>query len=208
MSQVDEEIREQPEALARLLDEGRQTVEMIAARAREFAPRFVVLVARGSSDNAARYAQYLFGARNGLAVALATPSLFTLYEPVPRLDGSLVLAICQSGQSPDIVAVVEEGRRQGALTVALTNDRSSPLASAAEHALPLPAPARAQASPPPRRTRLRCWRSPSSARRSRATASANGAAGSGPTDRAGRPLEPRRTTSRAAAAYAKLRLAS
>jgi len=135
-SQLEAEIREQPQVLARLIEE-RGRFEEIARVILRRAPKFVVLVARGSSDNAARYAQYLFGARNGLAVALATPSLFTLYGRSPRLEDSLVLAISQSGQSPDIVAVVEEGRRQGALTVALTNDRSSPLASAAEHALPL-----------------------------------------------------------------------
>jgi glucosamine--fructose-6-phosphate aminotransferase (isomerizing) len=72
-------------------------------------------------------------------VALATPSLFTLYRTPPRLRDALVFGISQSGQSPDIVAVVEEGRRQGALTVAVTNTPASPLAQAAEHVLPLDA---------------------------------------------------------------------
>ena len=137
MSQVDNEIREQPEALARLLREGRGTVEAIAARAREYAPRFVVIAARGSSDNAARYAQYLFGAHNRLPVCLATPSLFTYYDAGPSLAGALVIGVSQSGQSPDIVAVVEAGRKQGAMTVAITNRPGSPLSLAAEHTLPL-----------------------------------------------------------------------
>jgi len=97
----------------------------------------MVIAARGSSDNAARYGQYLFGAINRLPVALATPSLFTLYNTPPRLKEALVLGISQSGQSPDIVSVLAEGRRQGALTVALTNDPNSPLASVAEQVIRL-----------------------------------------------------------------------
>jgi glutamine---fructose-6-phosphate transaminase (isomerizing) len=137
MSQVQKEIEEQPGALARLLREGRGQAEEIAARVRAFAPRFVVIAARGSSDNAARYAQYLFGAHNRLPVCLATPSLFTFYEAAPSLEGALVIGVSQSGQSPDIVAVVESGRRQGALTLAITNLPGSPLSLAAEHTLPL-----------------------------------------------------------------------
>ncbi len=100
-------------------------------------PAIVVFAARGSSDNAARYAQYLFGTRNRLPVCLATPSLFTCYEAAPSLAGALVVGVSQSGQSPDIVAVVESGRRQGALTLTITNRPGSPLALAAEHTLPL-----------------------------------------------------------------------
>jgi glucosamine--fructose-6-phosphate aminotransferase (isomerizing) len=137
MSQVEQEIHEQPEALARLLEEGRAAAEEVAARVRGFSPRFVVIAARGSSDNTARYAQYLFGAHNRLSVSLATPSLFTYYEAAPSLAGALVVGVSQSGQSPDVVAVVESGRRQGALTLAITNRPGSPLALAAESTLPL-----------------------------------------------------------------------
>jgi len=132
---LEQEILEQPQALQRLLESERQTIEDVAAHLRARQPRFVVLAARGSSDNAARYGQYLFGAANRLPVALATPSLFTLYRQPPCIDEALVVAISQSGQSPDIVAVVEEGRHQGGLTVAITNDPSSPLAAAAEHTI-------------------------------------------------------------------------
>ena len=127
------EIIEQPQVLARLLNEERDVVEKIAEAIRARAPRYVVLAARGSSDNAARYSQYLFGSLNALPAALATPSIFTLYEQPPRLTDALVIAISQSGQSPDIVAVVAEGRKQGALTVAITNAPDSPLARTAEH---------------------------------------------------------------------------
>ena len=135
MSQVETEIAEQPGALARLLKEGRPAAEETAARVRAYGPRYVVIAARGSSDNAARYAQYLFGAHNRLAVCLATPSLFTFYDAAPSLAGALVIGVSQSGQSPDIVAVVESGRKQGALTLAITNRPGSPLAAAAEHTL-------------------------------------------------------------------------
>ena len=131
------EIHEQPAALLRLLREGRAGAAAIAAAVRAYAPRFVMVAARGSSDNAARYAQYLFGVRNRLAVGLAAPSLFTHYDAAPSLEGALVLGISQSGQSPDIVEVLLRARGQGALTVAITNDPIAPLAEAAEHQLPL-----------------------------------------------------------------------
>ncbi len=137
MSYLEQEILEQPDILRGLWDREKDRVCALAEVIRERAPRFVVLAARGSSDNAARYGQYLLGAANGLSVALATPSLFTLYRRPPRLADALVLAVSQSGQSPDIVAVVEEGQRQGALTLVLTNDADSPLARAAEFVLPL-----------------------------------------------------------------------
>jgi len=138
-SHLSREIHEQPEVLARLLDEQAGTAAQIAAAIRARDVRYAVIAARGTSDNAARYAQYLFGAAVGLPVALATPSLFSIYRTPPQLRDALVLGISQSGQSPDIVAVVEEGRRQGALTVAVTNTPASSLAQVAAHVLPLDA---------------------------------------------------------------------
>ena len=137
MSWLSREIHEQPEVLARLLEEQRDRADRIAAAIRARDVRYAVFAARGTSDNAARYAQYLFGALNRLPVALATPSLFSIYRAPPRLEGALVLGVSQSGQTPDIVSVIEEGRRQGAITVAVTNSPEAPLARAAEHILPL-----------------------------------------------------------------------
>ena len=131
------DLLEQPAALARLLAEGRLAAEAFAARVRRRRPAFAVLAARGTSDNAARYGQYVLGVRNGLVAALATPSVFTRYHATPQLAEALVLGISQSGQSPDIVAVVAEGRRQGAVTAAITNDPGSPLARAAEVVIPI-----------------------------------------------------------------------
>jgi glucosamine--fructose-6-phosphate aminotransferase (isomerizing) len=122
------EIHEQPEVIRRLLDtESAHAIEIGRALAKQDI-RHVLIAARGTSDNAARYGQYLFGALNRLAVGLATPSLFTLYQRPPRLESALVIGISQSGQSPDIVSVIDEARRQGAATIAITNDPKSPLA--------------------------------------------------------------------------------
>lgn len=130
------EIQAQPETLQQLLDSEAENAWRIADSVRG---RFhtIMIAARGSSDNAARYAQYLFGANNSLSVALATPSLFTQYKRPPNLKGCLVMAISQSGRSRDIIEVAEEGRRQGAPTIAITNNPESPLAAATEFRLNL-----------------------------------------------------------------------
>jgi glucosamine--fructose-6-phosphate aminotransferase (isomerizing) len=136
-SLLQQEIEEQPFAAERLIKEQRATIEQVAQVIQTYAPRYIMFAARGSSDNAARYGQYLFGAANGLPVALATPSLFTQYHQPPNLAGALVVGISQSGQSPDIVSVLEAGDKQGALTVAITNNANSPLAAAAGHTINL-----------------------------------------------------------------------
>ncbi len=97
------------------------------------------IAARGTSDNAGRYAKYLLGAHNQLVVSLATPSLFTIYAQPPYLKDSLVLGISQSGKSPDIVSVLTEGRKQGALTAAITNIPDSDLGNAADIVMDLQA---------------------------------------------------------------------
>ena len=139
MSHFRDEIAEQPEVATRLLATSPQAVDAIGARIRARHPRGYVLAARGSSDHAALYAKYLFGARNRALVALAAPSLFTQYASAPNLDGQCVIGISQSGASPDVVSVIEEARRQGALTIAISNDAESPLSNAAELVLALEA---------------------------------------------------------------------
>lgn len=126
-----EEIFQQPQIVRQWLDTQMDAAVQIANTVRERGVNYVFLAARGTSDNAGIYAQYLFGSRNRLTVALAAPSLFTMYPQSPRLDSALVVGISQSGRSPDIVTVLEEGRRQGAPTLAITNDPESPLAAAA-----------------------------------------------------------------------------
>lgn len=133
------EIFEQPERLASLLEEQKQTVIAIAKAIQLHNVQYAFLAARGTSDNAGRYANYLWGAHNGLPLALATPSLFTYYQKPPRLQDALVVGVSQSGQSPDIVSVLQEGRRQGCLTLAITNAPDSPLANTADYVLDIQA---------------------------------------------------------------------
>jgi glucosamine--fructose-6-phosphate aminotransferase (isomerizing) len=125
-----EEIREQPEVIARTLEVNIDAAILVATLANSCT--HAVIAGRGTSDNAGRYAQYVWGTRNGLSVGLTTPSLFSVYDRPPRLDGALVVGVSQSGQSPDIVSVLEEGRSQGRPTVAITNEVSSPLADVAD----------------------------------------------------------------------------
>lgn len=139
MNRFRSEIEEQPEVAARLIAQARPAAEEIARRIRQSGARGFTIAARGSSDHAALYAKYLFGERNRFLVALAAPSLFTTYATPPRLEGQCVVGISQSGQSPDVVAVIEEARRQGCLTVAITNARDSDLAHAAESVFDLQA---------------------------------------------------------------------
>ncbi len=137
MSFLQDEIREQPQVLATLLDREAGNAQRIAGELHGREISYVIIAARGTSDNAARYGQYLLGAHNHLPVALATPSLFSVYGQPPRLKDALVVGISQSGRSPDIVAVLAEGRRQGVPTLALTNDAGSPLAAQADYVISL-----------------------------------------------------------------------
>jgi glucosamine--fructose-6-phosphate aminotransferase (isomerizing) len=131
------EISQQPQTIKRLLRQEDANIVSVAAALRRRKPAFILIAARGTSDNAARYAQYLLGAHNHLQVALATPSLFTLYHSPPALTGALVIGISQSGQSPDIVEVVHEARAQNRPTIAITNEPDSPLAQVADHTIRL-----------------------------------------------------------------------
>ncbi len=128
-----DEICEQPDALERVVTLNDAVAEEIKATLQSKEIDQVVIAARGTSDNAARYAQYVWGARNRLPVGLAAPSLFSLYGRPPVLKNALVVGISQSGQSPDIVAVLAEAKRQHQPTLAITNDPGSPLAAEADH---------------------------------------------------------------------------
>ena len=132
-----QEIHQQPNVLQALLDHEHEHIGTLARAIQTHNVQHVMIAARGTSDNAGRYAQYLLGALNRLPVALATPSLFSIYNTPPRLQNALVLGISQSGKSPDIVGVLAEARRQGALTAALTNFDDSDLAGQADHVIDL-----------------------------------------------------------------------
>jgi glutamine---fructose-6-phosphate transaminase (isomerizing) len=130
-----QEIGEQPEVVARLLERQLTAVRRVARIIREREPSAIVLVARGSSDNAAVYGRYLLEVCNRRLTSLAAPSGLTLYGSGPRLDQTVVIGVSQSGQGEDVVAYVREARSQGAATVAIVNDEGSPLAETAESVL-------------------------------------------------------------------------
>ena len=134
-SVLESEIRQQPETVARLLTDS--MFDTVAGAIRQAAPRSVTIAARGTSDNAARYAQYLFGVQFGLPVALSTPSVTTLYGKKIQYHDTLVIGISQSGTGADITQIVSDATAQGALTLAITNDPGSTLAKAANHCLAL-----------------------------------------------------------------------
>ena len=128
MSKMLEETREQPAALARTLEEG---VAGLGELRRHFGlnrPKLVVLVARGTSDNAAQFGRYLIEITTSIPVSLAAPSVVTLYESQLDLNGVLVVGVSQSGESTDTNAVLADARRRGAITVGITNEPASTMA--------------------------------------------------------------------------------
>jgi glutamine---fructose-6-phosphate transaminase (isomerizing) len=130
-----DEILEQPEVAARFLAAQAENVERIAETLRDRPVGHVVIAARGTSDHAAVYAQYVLGVRNRLSVGLGTPSIVSLYGAAPSFAGALVVGISQSGASPDIVAVIDAAAAQGVPTIAITNEPDSALAVAADQAI-------------------------------------------------------------------------
>jgi len=131
------EIHEQPQVLKSVIENEKPKIASLVSEINSRGIDTVIIAARGTSDNAGRYAQYLLGAINGLLVALATPSLFTIYKKPPRFGNSLVVGISQSGKSPDIVAVLKEASRQDVLTAAITNETESELAGTADFVIDL-----------------------------------------------------------------------
>lgn len=134
---LEQEIHQQPAALTRLLTEENSHVAELAAAIRKAKPRFVLIAARGSSDNAAIYGKYVLGVFAGLPVALAAPSITTFYGRMPDVSDALVIGISQSGQGEDVSEVVRLAREQGATTLSITNDPASRLGNVAEHCIAL-----------------------------------------------------------------------
>lgn len=132
---LEEEIKEQPEVAARLLRDSADSIQEVAAAIRKKGPAALWIAARGTSDHAGIYAKYLFETRNRLATGLAAASTVTIYDHPPDLSQLCTIGISQSGSSGDIVAFMHEARRQGSLTVAITNEEDSELARTADHCL-------------------------------------------------------------------------
>jgi glucosamine--fructose-6-phosphate aminotransferase (isomerizing) len=131
------EAGESGEAVARFLEANAATLEKLAERLQQNPPSVVVTCARGSSDHAATYGKYLIETLVGVPVASAAPSVTSVYATEFRQTDALVIAISQSGRSPDLLATVQRYKDAGAYVVALVNDESSPLAAMADTLLPL-----------------------------------------------------------------------
>jgi glucosamine--fructose-6-phosphate aminotransferase (isomerizing) len=135
-----DEIRQQPDVVRDIVGSQRDLVRGLSDAIVKRDIRFAYVAARGTSDNVAHYAKYVFEIEHGIPIALAAPSVFTIYDAVPHLDDrAFVLGISQSGSAPDVIAVVDRARRTGALTAAITNCAGSPLATTAEFCLVTPA---------------------------------------------------------------------
>ena len=129
------EIEETPAVVERLLTDGGLEIAAAAAAIRAADPAWVSLVARGTSDHAAIHLRYLIETELGVPAGMAAPSTVTIYRAQLRWRGGVVIAVSQSGRSPDIVAILDAARAGGAVTIAIVNDPASPLAAAADHVI-------------------------------------------------------------------------
>lgn len=132
MINLEKEIREQPAALAKVVDLNLPVIRQIVEKAKAAGVKNIYFAARGTSDHACVYAQYLFGIFAGIPCALGTPSVFTKYGAHVDLSDNLVIGVSQSGKAEDVLAVLESAKKDGAITVALTNNEDSPMAKCAE----------------------------------------------------------------------------
>jgi glucosamine--fructose-6-phosphate aminotransferase (isomerizing) len=137
------EAEEAPGVVKRQLTSNREIVGEIARALRQRTPRAVMTIARGSSDHAATFAKYLVETRLGLLTSSAAPSVSSLYAARTDLTNVVVLAISQSGRSPDLLAALEAAKRAGAFTIAFVNAENAPLAGLADAIVPLRAGAEA-----------------------------------------------------------------
>lgn len=136
MMNLEKELREQPDVLARVLKTNEAALAAAVAdiKARNDITN-VVFAARGTSDHACIYAQYLMERYIGIPCGLATSSVITKYDGKLNYKNSLVIGVSQSGMAKDVLAVIERAKENGALTITVTNNTESPLASAAHHHL-------------------------------------------------------------------------
>jgi len=135
MTHMADEVREIPDAIDRLLSDGADAISEAAAAILSARPRWVMVVARGTSDHAALFARYLLEVRLGLPVVMAAPSAQSIYQVAFDWTGSLVIGVSQSGASPDLSCLTDAAREGGALTIAITNSPDSLLAASCEHVI-------------------------------------------------------------------------
>ncbi len=132
MTKMLEEIGQQAAVLRGLEEANRETLIALSAVLRERQINHAVFAARGTSDHASIFAQYLLGITGGVVSALALPSCITLYDSKFAFANDLVVGVSQSGKAADGLAVIEQGKAAGGVTLAITNDCDSPMAKAAD----------------------------------------------------------------------------
>jgi len=135
MSIMLQEIEEQPAVLERTINAERDKITQIGDHLRSRDIDVIILVARGSSDNAALYGRYLLEVTTGIPVSLAAPSIFTLYNAKMRLSRALVIGVSQSGEGDDINQVLESAKANGALTIGITNEGESSMTKIVDETL-------------------------------------------------------------------------
>lgn len=135
MINLEKEIRQQPDVLSGIEEANREKITALVAEAKKRGIRNVTIAARGTSDHAAIYGQYLLAITAGIPCGLATPSAVSKYGADIDYSGHLVIGISQSGMAEDVICVIEDAKKHGALTASVTNNESSPLAKAVDFSL-------------------------------------------------------------------------
>ncbi len=135
MSLMLQEITEQPVVLERTIREERKKVEKLGQFLRKRDVDLIILVARGSSDNAALFGRYLLEITTGIPVSLSAPSVFTLYNARLKLERAVVIGVSQSGEGTDINTVLQKSKESGAFTIGITNEAESSMAKIADEVL-------------------------------------------------------------------------
>lgn len=135
MINLEKEIREQPRVLSEVFGANEKNVKALVAEAKKRGVKAVTFAARGTSDHAAIYGQYLLAIEAGIPAGLATPSAVSKYGADIDYAGQLVIGVSQSGMAEDVLKVIEDAKSHGALTASVTNNEDSPLAKAVDYSL-------------------------------------------------------------------------
>ncbi len=132
-----QEIKQSPQVIARQLMENSEATMRLVNAVQERDPAFAMTIARGTSDHASSFIKYALETSIGLVTASASPSITGIYDAKLKLENALVIAVSQSGQSPDVVGSLQAARDAGAITVAVVNQPNSPLENIAEFVFPM-----------------------------------------------------------------------
>ncbi len=132
MTQMIREIKEQPEVLTGCIQKNTLLIKEIVNQIKTKKIESVLIAARGTSDHAGIYGKYIIEHQLGIPVALAAPSILTIYKRSLKLENTMVIGISQSGKAEDVLEVIKSAKAQGALSLSITNDCDSPLAKDAD----------------------------------------------------------------------------